>query len=43
MPTLLRQGGCTTRAFIKLNRKRHYLGAYDDPTVQELYARLTRV
>ena len=43
MPSLLRQPGCTTRAFIKLNRKRHYLGAYDDPAVRELYARLTRV
>ncbi len=43
MPCLLRQPGCTTRAFIKLKRKRHYLGAYDDPAVQELYARLTRV
>ncbi len=43
MPSLLRQPGCTTRAFIKLNRNRHYLGAYDDPAVRELYARLTRV
>ena len=43
MPGLLRQPGCTTRAFIKLNRKRHYLGAFDDSAVRELYARLTRV
>ena len=43
MPRLGRQGGCTARAYIHVAKRRHYLGPYDDPAVQELYARLTRV
>jgi len=43
MPRLGRQGGCTARAYIHVDKRRHYLGPYDDPAVHELYARLTRV
>ncbi|MCH8151388.1 MAG: site-specific integrase [Planctomycetes bacterium] len=38
-----RLGRCVTRAFVHVAKKRYYLGSYDDPAVQELYARLTGV
>ncbi len=38
-----RLGRCVARAFVHVAKKRYYLGSYDDPAVQELYARLTRV
>ena len=38
-----RLGRCVARAFVHVAKKRYYLGAYNDPAVRELYARLTRV
>ncbi len=38
-----RLGRCVARAFVHVAKKRYYLGAYNDPSVRELYARLTRV
>ncbi len=38
-----RLGRCVTRAFVHVAKKRYYVGRYDNPAVQELYARLTRV
>ena len=43
MPRLGKQPGRNDRAYIHVAKKRHYLGAYGDPAVQELYSRLTRM
>ena len=43
MPSFCRQRGTSNRAdraFIKVNGERHYLGAFDDPSTREMYARM---